>query len=61
MTTGDFANWAGAIADIGPIYPFVGMEVPLVIAGVIFWIAWHIRMIRQESGKLEEDKQKAAQ
>ena len=31
MSTGNFDNWDGNIADIGPIYPFVGSEVFMVI------------------------------
>ena len=42
MMTGSFTDWAGSIAEIGPIYPFVGTEWLLVIAGVGFWLAWHI-------------------
>ena len=39
--TGSFENWAGNIADIGPIYPFVGTEFMLWIAGMVCWILWH--------------------
>jgi len=58
MTTGDFTDWAGTIADIGPVYPFVGTEFLLVIAGVAFWIAWHIAQLRKEADKLKEDDNK---
>lgn len=49
MTTGDFENWAGNIADIGPIYPFVGSEVLLVILAFVFWFGWHVLQTRQEN------------
>ncbi len=42
MSTGSFENWAGDIADIGPIYPFVGSEFLLWIIGLALWIIWHI-------------------
>ena len=55
MNTGSFTDWAGTIADIGPIYPFVGLEFILVIAGLVFWVAWHIAQLRQESKQLKEE------
>jgi hypothetical protein len=56
MTTGSFTDWAGTIADIGPIYPFVGSEGFLVIIGVVFWIAWHVFQLKNEAAKLEEEE-----
>ena len=41
-------------ADIGPIYPFVGMEVPLAIIGFILWIAWHVVTARGENQQWDE-------
>ena len=54
MTTGSFADWAGTIAEIGPVYPFVGSEAILVIVGVVFWVAWHVVQMRQEAADLKE-------
>ena len=56
MTTGSFTDWAGTIADIGPIYPFVGTEFILVLIGVAFWIAWHITQIKSEAARLKEEE-----
>ncbi len=58
MTTGSFENWAGTIADIGPIYPFVGTETALVIAGLAYWIAWHVVQLKREAAKLKEEDEK---
>ena len=58
MTTGSFENWAGSIADIGPIYPFVGTETALVVIGVAFWIAWHVVQLRREGARLKEEDEK---
>jgi hypothetical protein len=52
--TGDFTNWAGKIADIGPIYPFVGSEGLLVIVGVALWLGWHIMQTKQENQEHRE-------
>ncbi len=58
MTTGDFTDWAGTIADIGPVYPFVGTEFLLVIGGLVFWLAWHISQLKAESAKLKKENDK---
>ncbi len=57
MSTGNFENWAGAIADIGPIYPFVGWEWLLVVIGVVYWVIWHVRQIRNENQSLADQEQ----
>ena len=57
MSTGSFENWAGNILEIGPIYPFVGFEFVLFLAGMAFWIAWQIWQIRQEKRTYNEEKQ----
>ncbi len=46
MTTGNFADWDGKMMDLGPIYPFVGWEVPM---------GWHIWQIRMENRTLETE------
>lgn len=55
MTTGDFENWAGTIADIGPIYPFVGSEYMLWIIGMVLWILWHVVQSRVEKSQYDEE------
>lgn len=49
MNTGSFSDWNGAMFDLGPIYPFVGWEMPMVIVLTIFWIGWHVIQIRGEN------------
>jgi len=49
MQTGNFTDWSGNMFDIGPLYPFVGWEVPMVILCAIFWIGWHYLQIRMEN------------
>lgn len=55
MMTGSFTDWAGTITEIGPIYPFVGTEWLLVLAGVVFWLAWHVTQLSREASKLREE------
>jgi hypothetical protein len=54
MTTAHFANWGGNIADLGPVYPLVGWEVPIFIVGLLMWILWHILTIIQEEKELRK-------
>ena len=53
--TGNFENWAGNIADIGPIYPFVGSEWLLWIVGVALWLVWHFVQAGIERSEYDEE------
>ena len=55
MSTGNFENWAGTITDIGPLYPFVGTEMIWFIAGLVFWIWWHVVQTKRENKLYEEE------
>ena len=58
MSTGNFENWAGNISEIGAVYPFVGSETFLAIAGVIFWLWWHIKQHKMENEDIAESLKK---
>ena len=58
MSTGAFENWAGNIAEIGPIYPFVGSETMLAIVGVVFWLWWHFKQSKIEETQMKEEIEK---
>jgi hypothetical protein len=53
--TGNFTNWDGNIIDIGPIYPFVGAEMLMVILLLVLWIGWHIVQIRMENRQMDNE------
>ena len=55
MSTGMIENWAGEIAEIGPMYPFVGTEGLLVLIGVVLWLGWHVLQARAETRTYEEE------
>ena len=55
MTTANFSDWNGNMFDIGPIYPLVGWEVPMVIVGIIFWVGWHYLQMRMENRGLDSE------
>ena len=46
MSTG-IESWKN-LAEIGPIYPFVGTEGILVLIGVVLWVGWHLLQICHE-------------
>lgn len=49
MNTGAVENWNGSMLDLGPLYPFVGWEVAMVVVLVIALVAWYVAQIRMES------------
>ena len=55
MATGNVTDWTGNMVDIGPLYPFVGSEVLMVVLAVVFWIGWHIIQLRSEGRQQEEE------
>jgi hypothetical protein len=59
MSTNGMTSWAVDLANVGAIYPFQGTEVLLVLLGVIFWLAFHIVQIRQETEELERKDRSA--
>lgn len=56
MATTMVDSWAVDLANVGPIYPFVGTEWIWVILGVAFWIGWHVWQIKFEANAYNEDK-----
>lgn len=55
MSTG-IETWNQNLLDIGPMYPFVGLEGLLVIIGLASWIIWHIWQIRMENRIYDQDE-----
>lgn len=54
MSTNGMESWAVDLKDIGAIYPFQGTEVIMVIAGLVFWIGWHVLQARVEAKELAD-------
>lgn len=55
MSTTGISSWAVDLGEVGAIYPFQGTEFLWFIAGVAFWIIWHIVQLRQEDQTYEDD------
>jgi hypothetical protein len=49
------STWAVDLANVGPIYPWQGYELIMVIVGVALWILWHIIQLREEKEEFAED------
>jgi hypothetical protein len=48
-------TWAVDLANVGPVYPWIGFELIMVLVAVALWILWHVIQIRQENAELERD------
>ena len=57
MNTGNVTDWTGNMLDIGPLYPFVGLEGLLAVIVLIFWIGWHVLQFRVENQRWREEIQ----
>ncbi len=55
MSTG-IETWNMNLLDIGPIYPFTGTELLLVVIGVVSWIIWHVIQFRAENELYDEEE-----
>jgi len=54
MSTGPVDNWLN-LDTFGAIYPFVGTEMMLTIAGFAFWLIWHFLQLRKENEEFAKD------
>lgn len=60
LSTTAVQTWSGAdLSQIGPIYPMVGSEFILYILGLIFWLAFHFRVVGIENREMKEDEDAA--
>ena len=51
MTTTGISSWAVDLAEVGAIYPFQGLELIMLLIGLVAWIWWHVWSIRHEQTK----------
>jgi hypothetical protein len=49
------STWAVDLANVGPVYPWQGTELIMVIVAVAAWILWHIVQLREEKEEFAED------
>ncbi len=55
MSTNGMESWAVDLKDVGAVYPFSGSEGLLYIAGLAFWIIWHVVQLRQEAAEVHHE------
>jgi flagellar biosynthesis regulator FlaF len=48
-------TWAVDLKDVGAVYPWLGLEVIMVLVAIALWILWHIVQIRQENQDYADD------
>lgn len=60
MRTGQIDTWTGNPADVGPMYPFVGYEVPLFVVCVVLWLAYTVWQMRHENAVYREELDQCA-
>ncbi|MCE2437917.1 MAG: hypothetical protein J4F39_00665 [Candidatus Latescibacteria bacterium] len=61
MRTGLIDTWVGNPADVGPMYPFVGYEVPLFVVCIVLWIAYTIWQIKHENATYADELDQLAE
>jgi len=54
MSTG-LETWVQNLNEVVELYPFVGTEMMLAIAGIASWIIWHLIQIKMENSVLAEE------
>lgn len=52
------SSWGGTITEIGPMYPFVGSEMLMVVLVAAFWIVWHILQLKVEDAEFREEAER---
>ena len=60
MSTTELNSWAVDLAQVGPIYPWVGAEGFMFIVSVVLWLVWHIWQVRYETNTYREEMEQHA-
>ncbi len=58
MSTTMVNSWAVDLANVGPIYPWVGAEWIMFILALVFWIGWHVWQVKFETNTYKEEVEK---
>ena len=61
MRTGQIDTWTGNPADVGPMYPFVGYEVPLFVVCVALWLAYTVWQMKHENAVYQDELDRSAE
>ena len=55
MRTGFVDSWATTPSDVGPMYPFVGWEFPLLVICLMLWIGFTLWQMKFEDSTYAEE------
>lgn len=55
MSTNGMSDWAVDLADVAAVYPFQGSEFLMFLAGLAFWIIWHVLQFRGEKAEVSHE------
>ena len=61
MQTGLVTSWAGNPLEQGPLYPFVGFEMILVVVCVALWVAFTVWQMKFETDGYGKEAQALAE
>ena len=55
MRTGLIDSWASNPSDVGPMYPFVGFEIPLLVICITLWIGYTVWQMKFEASTYSDE------
>ena len=61
MQTGLVTSWSGNPLEQGPLYPFVGSEMILVVICVALWVAFTLWQLKFETDSYGKEEQALAE
>ena len=52
------STWAVDLKDVGAVYPWVGLELIMVLVAIAIWLIWHVIQMRMEEHEYADDIKK---
>jgi hypothetical protein len=52
------SSWAVDLKDVGAVYPWLGLEVIMVLVAIALWLIWHVIQMRMEEQEFADDIKK---
>jgi hypothetical protein len=52
------SSWAVDLKDVGAVYPWLGLEVIMVLVAIALWFIWHVIQMRMEEQEFADDIKK---
>jgi hypothetical protein len=49
------SSWAVDLKDVGAVYPWIGLEVIMVLVAIAIWLIWHVVQMRMEEKEYADD------